>query len=107
MSQLALQGRRRASVVASIVQVVVTGLVFFLLFRYLYERLGIEQIGVWSLVLATTSVSRIGELGLSAGVIRFVAQALGRRDEVRAAEVIQTVVVTLGLFMASVLLAAY
>ncbi len=107
MNQPAVHRRRRANVIASVVQVLVSGLVLFVLFRYLYDQLGIEQIGVWSLVLATTSVSRIGELGLSAGVIRFVAQALGRGDEVRAAEVIQTVIITLGLFMAVVLLAVY
>lgn len=82
-------------------------MVFFILYRYLYDRLGVEQIGVWSLVLAATSVSRIGDLGLSAGVVRFVAQALGRADTERAADVVQTVVLTLGTFMAALLAIGY
>ena len=99
--------RRKASVIASVAQVIVTGLVYFLLFRYLYDRIGIEQVGVWSLVTATTSVSRIAELGLSAGVVRFVALALGSKDEARAAEVIQTTTVTLAVFMCVALIALY
>lgn len=86
---------------------IVSGVVFFVLYRYLYDRLGVEQIGVWSLVLAATSVSRIGDLGLSAGVIRFVAQALGRGDTQRAADVVQTIALTLGAFMAVLLVICY
>lgn len=85
----------------------ISGVVFFVLYRYLYDRLGVEQIGVWSLVFAATSVSRIGDLGLSAGVVRFVAQALGRGDTERAANVVQTVALTLGVFMAALLAIGY
>ena len=95
------------NVFATVTQVVVSGIVFFVLYRYLYDSLGVEQIGVWSLVLAATSVSRIGDLGLSAGVVRFVAQALGRGDTQRAADVVQTVTLTLGLFMAVLLAIGY
>lgn len=95
------------NVLATVAQVVISGVVFFVLYRYLYGRLGVEQIGVWSLVLATTSISRIGDLGLSAGVVRFVAQALGRNDTQRAADVLQTVALTLGVLMAALLAVGY
>jgi O-antigen/teichoic acid export membrane protein len=107
MSARTLKERNRAGVIASIIQVVVSGLVFFVLFRYLFVQIGIEQIGVWSLVLATTSVSRIGELGLSAGVVRFVAQARAHDDEKRAENVVQTVAIALSVFMGALLLALY
>src|SRR5271165_2491820 len=107
MNAKILKGRNRASVIASIIQVIVSGLVFFVLFKYLFVKIGIEQIGVWSLVLATTSVSRVGELGLSAGVVRFVAQARANDNERRAEDVVQTVAITLCIFMGGVLLALY
>ncbi len=107
MNDPKLKARNRASVIASAAQVCASGLVFFVLYRYLYDRIGVEKIGVWSLVLATTSVSRIGELGLSAGVVRFVAQALGRGDRNRAQQVVDTVALTLGGFMAVFLPALY
>jgi O-antigen/teichoic acid export membrane protein len=95
------------NVVATVSQVVISGMVFFVLYRYLYDRLGVDQIGVWSLVLAATSISRIGDLGLSAGVVRFVAKALGRGDSQRAADVVQTIALTLAVSMATLLAACY
>jgi len=95
------------NVIAPATQIVVSGIVLFVLYRYLYDNLGVAQIGVWSLVLAATSVSRIGDLGLSAGVVKFVAQALGRNDEQRAVDIVQTVVLSLGIFMAVILAIGY
>lgn len=99
--------RITSNVIATVTQVLISGVVFFVLYRYLYGRLGVEQIGVWSLVLAATSISRIGDLGLSAGVVRFVAQALGRGDAQRAADVVETVTLTLGAFMVVLLVVCY
>lgn len=79
----------------------------FVLYRYLYDQLGIEKIGIWSLVIAATSVSRIGDLGLSAGVVRFVAQYIGKGDRESAADVVQTITITLGIFVAVVLVIGY
>jgi len=95
------------NVFASIIQVVVSGVVFFILYRYLYDRLGVEQIGVWSLVIATTAVSRIGDLGLSAAVVRFVAQAYAAQDLKRGSEIVQTIGLTLAVTMAVVLIIVY
>lgn len=79
-------------------------MVMFVLYRYLYDQLGVAKIGIWSLIIAATSVSRIGELGLSAGVVRFVAQSMGEKDHLRAIEIIQTVLITLALAMGLILL---
>lgn len=95
------------NILAIVTQVIISGAVLFILYRYLYDRLGVEQIGVWSLVTSITSVSRIGDFGLSASVVKFVAQALGRRDPQRAADVVQTVVLTLGTLMAVFLIVGY
>ena len=43
-------------------QSVIVGLALFILFRFLLERIGIEKVGIWSLVLAATNVTRISEL---------------------------------------------
>jgi len=95
------------NVLAVISQVIFNGVVLFALYRYLYDKLGVEQIGIWSLVLATTSISRIGDMGLSAGVVRYVAQALGHGDRKRAADIVQSVALTIGTSMGLLLLLAY
>lgn len=99
--------RLTRNIVVPVIQVVISGVVLFVLYRFLYDQLGVSQIGVWSLIMAASSVSRIGELGLSAGVVRFVAQALGQNDEQRAAHVVQTTAITLGGAIGLALLAFY
>ena len=56
----------------SIAQTIVVGLVLFILYRYLLATIGVEQLGLWSVVLASTSISRISELGLSGSVVKFL-----------------------------------
>jgi O-antigen/teichoic acid export membrane protein len=95
------------NVAATLLQVTITGGAFFVLYRFMYRQLGVEQIGVWSIVLASTSVSRLADLGLSASVVRHVARALGAADSQLVRATIETTVVTLAVLMAVVLLGAY
>lgn len=91
----------------SVMQVVVTGVVLFILYRFLLNTIGIEQLGIWSVVLATTSVANIANLGLSASVVKFVAKYLARDEEKTAANVIQTSAISISVFVGLVLLVAY
>lgn len=88
-------------------QVVVSGVVLFVLYRYLLEVLGSENVGLWSVVGAAASVSKIGELGLSGTAVKFVAQYLARGEKREAADVVQTVILTVACMQGAVLLAAY
>ena len=58
----------------SVVQTVISGVVLFLLYRYLLDHLGTEQLGLWSVILASTSVARLSDLGLTGSVVKFVAR---------------------------------
>jgi O-antigen/teichoic acid export membrane protein len=90
-----MANRLARNALANILQTLAgTGLVFAL-YRYINTTLGVEQLGVWSVVLATVSASRLADLGLSAGVTRFVARDHARGDSRRAGQVIDTAAVTL------------
>lgn len=99
--------RTTHNILAAVTQVAVSGLALFILYRYLLDQIGVELIGVWSLVTSITSITRIGDMGLSAGVVKYVAQAQGEKNTKRAAEVIQTVALTLGIAMALIVTAGY
>ena len=91
----------------AVLQVLVTGLTLFFLYRFLLEALGVELLGVWSLVLATSSIVHIGNLGLSGSVVKFVAKYVARHEMVVAAEVIETAAITLGGVFLVLLVIAY
>ena len=93
--------------VLSIAQIVVSGIVLFILYRYLLDKLGAAQLGIWSLVFATVSVSRISELGLSGSALKFVAQYRAQNNVKKASGVIQTALISIAVFMSLILLIAY
>src|SRR5262249_42084413 len=80
----------------SMLQVVVSGLLLLLLYSFVVRALGEAAFGVWALVLATVSAGRLGDLGMSRAVVRFVAQRRGRGDEKEAALIVETAALTLG-----------
>lgn len=92
---------------AVIGQIVITSLLMFVLYREMLEIIGLESIGIWSVVLAAASASRLTDLGLSASVTRFVAlhRSGGRQQE--ASEAIQTVFVSTSLILSVLLIASY
>ena len=91
----------------AIVQVLVTGIVLFLLYRYLLQVIGPEQVGIWALILATVSASRITEMGFAGSAVKYTARYIARGQLDEAALVIQTTVMTIGLILAVVLVVGY
>ena len=81
--------------ILSISRVFVVGISSFILYRVVINSLGIEKLGVWSLVLSTTSITRISDLGFSSSVVKFVAKyrALGKKQ--RASDFIQTALISI------------
>lgn len=84
------------------IQVVVTAVSMFVIYRFLLDRLGAAQLGTWSIVMAVSSVARITDMGFAGGLTRYVAKYRAESDDNAVAEVIDTGV--LSLFAATVLL---
>jgi len=93
--------------VMSVIQIVVVSVVLFVLYKFLLETIGAEKFGIWSLVLAATAVTQIADLGLSGGVVKFVAKYIAREEDQSVSEIIQTAVLTIGLTVGVVLIIAY
>jgi len=89
---------------AGILQVLGTGISLFFLYRFIARELGPDAIGLWALLLAGASVTRFGEYGISAGVVRFVARDAGQQRTDAARKTVQRAVLIVAGLM-SVLLA--
>ncbi|WP_137157868.1 oligosaccharide flippase family protein [Rhizobium sp. FKL33] len=89
----------RSNAVWSALEVIISGLSMFVLYRYVAIELGVDKLGLWSLVLATTSLARFGDIGAAAGLGRFVAIALSRNDKPLALRYMDTaLIVNAGLY---------
>ena len=96
----------RNTVVAAL-QAVVTGLTLFFLYRFVLDSLGAESLGVWALVLATTSTASLANLGIASSTTKFVAQYIARDEPASANRIIQTATVTVALILAALLPVLY
>jgi O-antigen/teichoic acid export membrane protein/acetyltransferase-like isoleucine patch superfamily enzyme len=91
----------------SVVQTVTSAVLLFFLYRYLLDKLGAEKLGIWSVVLASTSVGRLSDMGFSGAALKFVARCLAYNDQKKAASIVQTAALSIGLLLAVLAFAVY
>jgi O-antigen/teichoic acid export membrane protein len=88
-------------------QAIIQTVVLIVLYRYLAFRIGVDQLGIWSVVLATASSARISELGFGGSIVKFVANYRARGDDQAAAECLQTAAISVGALSIIMVLIAY
>lgn len=91
----------------SILQIIIVALIIFFLYRFLLQTIGAKQIGLWSLVLASTSLSQVANLGIPGGVVKYVAKYAARKDNGAISAVLQTSLLSTGTVMGLILLLLY
>ena len=93
--------------VMSVIQVVLNGGILFILYRFLLNTIGVERLGIWAVVLSTTSVVLIANSGLSGSVVKFVAKYVARGQDETVSRIIQTATISIGILLGFILLAVY
>ncbi|WP_225207524.1 lipopolysaccharide biosynthesis protein [Novosphingobium huizhouense] len=92
---------------SGVAQVIVSAGSLFVTYRLLMDFLSVQEIGLWSLVVGTTAVARLSELGVGNGVLRFVAADVGCDDRPMAASTIGMALTVVSVAVGLVALAAY
>ncbi|MCU7618684.1 oligosaccharide flippase family protein [Chryseobacterium sp. PBS4-4] len=54
-------------------QVALIGIMYYFLYRFLLEKLGVKLLGVWSVVMSASSIANIADLGIATSMVRFVS----------------------------------
>lgn len=85
----------------------VSGILLYLLYRYLLQTIGVEKVGVWSIVMASTSLSRIGGLGFGGSVLKFVAKYLAVDNLGAIRRVVETATITVAVLILLLLIVVY
>ncbi len=82
--------RIKKNALISILQIIISSLTLFLVYKLVLDRLGVEQLGLWSVVSAVISNARIGQLGLSGAVVKYVSSNLALNKRKEAAKIVET-----------------
>jgi len=91
----------------SVLQIVLIGIVICILYKFLLVTVGVRKMGIWSLILASTSVAQVANFGLSGSVVKFVAKYTALKENQNVSNVIQTAAISLGVLVGFLLLIAY
>jgi O-antigen/teichoic acid export membrane protein len=89
------------------VQVVVSALFMFFVYKFLLAAIGPEQLGVWSIVMAVSTLARITDLGFAGGMTRFVAKYRALDQQESVLEVVETGTISLAILAAGMLGLSY
>lgn len=93
--------------VTTIGQVIGSAAALFVLYRFLIRAIGVERLGIWSLVLATTSVVTLANQGFATSVVKYVAKYVAQKRTSRVSALIQTTLLSLGPALALLCIALY
>jgi O-antigen/teichoic acid export membrane protein len=97
----------RRNALFSVAEVILNGLGLFFIYKNVVSTLGVSLLGVWSLVLATTAFGRLADVGISAGLARFVARELAKGKAGSAQRYIETGMLSVAAIMGVLALVAY
>ncbi len=89
------------------VQVVIVGLTYFFLYKLLISKIGMQKIGIWSLVLSTISVANISNMGLSSSIVKFVAKYHAREEYKTLVDLIKTAFTSIAIFLGAICIVSY
>lgn len=94
-------GKISINAFSSLFQVIIVGVSYFFLYKYLLKELGANALGLWSLIIASSSMANMGNLGVGGSIVKFVASSDATKNFKKIASVIHTglliVLVTIGL----------
>lgn len=92
---------------SSVLQALITGLMYFFLYKYLIDTLGKEMLGIWSLVVATTSLGNLANFGLTSSLIKFVAEFRAKNQQDDIASLLVTAGLTIVTFFSVIVVVIY
>ncbi|MBP9602063.1 MAG: oligosaccharide flippase family protein [Lutibacter sp.] len=77
-----INSKKRISIniISTILQVLVVGVVYLFLYKFLLDSLGIEKLGVWSIILATSSIANLANFGITSGLVKFIADYNAKKN---------------------------
>ncbi|HKS66502.1 MAG TPA: lipopolysaccharide biosynthesis protein [Candidatus Acidoferrales bacterium] len=88
-------------------QIACNAVILFFLYRFLVRSIGLDGLGIWSLVLATTSVVTLANQGFSTSIVKFVAKYAAREAATDVSALVQTAEIALAAGTATVLILLY
>jgi O-antigen/teichoic acid export membrane protein len=97
----------KINAITSTVQVGLSSVILFVLYQYIIRKLGVEILGIWSVVISMTNIINIANFGFSGSVVKFLAKYISNNEKEKAIQLVETAVVTTVFFATSLILLSF
>jgi O-antigen/teichoic acid export membrane protein len=88
-------------------QIVLSGISLFVLYKILLVQIGIELIGVWSIVMAFSAFLRTGDFGFVGSIVKFVSENVTKGEMKKVENIISTSITSVSIILAILLIISY
>ena len=79
----------------------------FYSYKLILQYVGVENLGLWALIVSIASMSRISELGLSGSVLKYVSGYLAKLENKKAILAVNTSTTSVGILVAITMIVFY
>lgn len=83
----------------SLIQSLVSIVSLFFTYKFIISKLGVEQLGLWSLLISILAFVRVAECGFSGSVIKFISAALANTDAKKIKFVLETSIISVAVLI--------
>lgn len=97
----------KKNVVFAGLQIVLSGISLFVLYKILLVQIGIELIGVWSIVMAFSAFLRTGDFGFAGSIVKFVSENVTKNDMQKVKNIISTSITSVSVILGVLLVVSY
>lgn len=80
-------------------KILVNTIIVFFSYRYFLQVFGVEKYSIWLLLGVIIDFSRLGNLGISDIIIKYVAEARKQQDKVRLCQYVSTSLILISVFV--------
>ena len=88
----------------AVIEHIFSAISMFVVYKIIIKYLGVELLGLWSILLAIISLTSIGTSGFASSAVKFVAKYITKNDKKKLISVIETTFITVITFSTILLL---
>lgn len=97
----------KKNVVFAGLQILLSGISLFVLYKILIIQIGIELLGVWSIVMAFSAFLRTGDFGFAGSIVKFVSENVTKGDMKKVENIISTSITSVSVILGFLLIISY
>ncbi len=101
------KNQTKKNVVFAGLQILLSGISLFILYKILLIQIGIELIGVWSIVMAFSAFLRTGDFGFAGSIVKFISENVTKKDMKKVENIISTSITSVSVILGFLLIISY